>query len=399
MRYARAVPLVAVVVLTACTGTPPAAAPSTPAAPVPSASTPGGGPGSGSEWTATSTRGAAPAPAAAGGRLRLTREARVALPARMRVAGLALGGTRIAWSGCAPCAGAAQDPTDVFVADLPAGPARAVARSRFRWGSTRVVGFSGDVLVWLDGADVRDGGVPHAQWALRAVDLRSGASWTIADGGRAGDPPQTTVAFAGSGRVTWQLFDLATARGPVRTADLRTRTVRTLHTALPGRLRGVTSRGLVHTANDPAVRTVVPDAPVPVDAYLTPADGGAATALTTTHDVADAAAGADHVLWSTHQGTGETLWSVPVTGAGPTRLFSGPVLTFSAGRGFAAWTTRESDPVVQLGAGGRPLTLPDVPAEGGVLATDGDRLALLTVPARAAAGPATVMVVRVAPGR
>ncbi len=399
MRYAWAVPLAAAVVLAACTGTPPAPAPSTSAAAVPSASPPAGGPGSGGEWTATSTRGAAPSAAGGRVRLRVTREAGVALPARMRVAGLVLSGTRVAWSGCAPCAGAAQDPTDVFVADLPAGPPRSVARSRFRWGSTRVVGFSGDVLVWLDGADVRDGGVPHARWALRAVDLRSRASWTIADGGRADDPPQTTVAFAGAGRVTWQLFDLATARGPVRTADLRTRAVRTLHTDLPGLLRGVTSRGLVHTANDPAVRTVVPDAPVPVDAYLTPAGGGAAAALTTAHDVADAAVGQDTVLWSTHQGTGETLWSVPVTGAAPTRLFSGPVLTFAAGQGFAAWTTRESDPVVQLGAGGRPLTLPDVPAEGGVLATDGDRLALLTVPARGAAGPVTVLVVRVAPGR
>jgi hypothetical protein len=317
----------------------------------------------------------------------------------MRVAGLALAGSRVAWSGCAPCAGAAQDATDVYVADLPAGRPRPVARSRFRWGSTAVVGFSDQVLVWLDGADVRDGGVPHARWALRAIDLRTRGAWTIAEGGRPGEPPQTAVAFVGGGHVVWQLFDLASARGPVRVADLRTRVVRTVAPALPGRLRGVSVRGLVHTANDPGVPTVVPDAPVPLDAYLTPADGGPASPLTRGHDVVEAAVGADNVLWSTHQGAGETLWSVPVTGGAPTRLFTGPVLTFRAGRGFAAWTTREAEPVVQVGAGGRPLTLADVPAEGGVLAVDGDRLALLAVPARGAKAPTAIVVSRVGAGR
>jgi hypothetical protein len=398
VRGAWAVPVAAAVVLTGCTGTPPADPAPAVSTPTPSASVPAGGPGSGHEWAATRTQGAAPVtspPASTG--VRLAPVGRVALPTRMRVAGLALAGSRIAWSGCAPCAGAAQDATDVYVADLPAGRPRPVARTRFRWGSTAVVGFSGHVLVWLDGADLRDGGVPHTRWALRALDLRTGTGWTIASGGNPGDPAQTPVAFVSAGRVAWQLFDLASARGPVRVADLRTREVRTVNRALPGLLRGTASGALVHTANDPSVPTVVPDAPVPVDAYLTPAAGGPPSALTSGHDLADAAVGGGRLLWSTHHGDGETLWSVPLTGGPPTRLFTGPVLTFAAGRGFGAWTTRETEPVVQVGAGGRAVTLPDVPAAGGALAVDGDRLAILTVPSREATAPVTISLTRVLP--
>ena len=104
----------------------------------------------------------------------------------MRVTGLALGGSRLAWSGCLPCAGAAQDATEVYVADLPAGRPRAVARTEFRWGSTSVIGVSGDTLVWLDEADVRDGDALRSHWALRALDLRTRAPWTIAGGRPAG---------------------------------------------------------------------------------------------------------------------------------------------------------------------------------------------------------------------
>ena len=393
----------AAVVLAGCTGTPPPgpdqrATDPTSAAPTPSASTRAALPGPGREWAATSTRGSAPvAPAPAAGPLRLSPVARVALPARMRVVGLVLAGSRVAWSGCAPCAGAAHDASDVYVADLPSGRPRPVARTRFRWGSTAVVGLSGQVLVWLDGADVRDGAVPHTRWALRALDLGTGAGWTVAAGGSPTDPAQTPVAFVRDGRVVWQLFDLASARGPVREADLRTRHIRMLNRALPGLLRGTAPAGLVYLANDAGVPTVVPDAPVPVDAFLTPAAGGPPAALTKGHDVVAAAVAAGRLVWSTQPGDGETLWSVPLTGGAPTRLFTGPVLTFAAGQGFAAWATRENDSVVQAGSGSRVVTLPDVPAGGGVLAVDGDRLATLTVPSREAASPVTITVTRVAP--
>jgi hypothetical protein len=137
---------------------------------------------------------------------------------------------------------------------------------------------------------------------------------------------------------------------------------------------------------------VVPDAPVPADAYLLPAGGGNAVALTAGHDVADATADDERLLWSTPHGEGEALWSRPLGGGAQVLVFTGRVLGFAAGRGFATWTTGEGDPVVELGSGGPRVTLPDVPAAGGVLAADGDRLALLTVPDRGLSGPLTLVV-------
>jgi hypothetical protein len=313
----------------------------------------------------------------------------------MHVVDLTLEGSRLAWSGCLPCAATAHAPTDVYVADVPAGRPRSVARTTFRWGSTSVVGLTGKTLVWLDSAGVRDGAALRSRWALRALDLVSSASWTIVEGDRSDESPRQPVAFVHGGRVTWQLYDLVSASGPVSSADLRTHAVRTLSRRLPGLLRAVTARGLVYTANDPDARTVVPDAPVPADAYLLPAGGGDAVALTTGHDVAAAAADDERLLWSTPHGEGEALWSGAIPGGSPALLFTGPVLGFVAGRRFAAWTTRETAPVVQLGAGGSPVTLPDVPAQGGVLAADGDTLALLVVRGRGLSGPLTLVVSRV----
>ena len=237
--------LAAVLGLAACTGTPAGTEPDDPASPTTLLP--------GARYRRMPARGG-PASAAAGpgsGRdapeLGLTPQARIALPAGMRVAGLALGGSHLAWSGCLPCAGAAQDATEVYVADLPAGRPRAVARTEFRWGSTSVIGVSGDTLVWLDEADVRDGDALRSHWALRALDLRTRAPWTIAEGGRPGDPAREPVAFPRDGRVTWQLFDLPALGGPVSSADLGTRTVRAVTGQLPGLLRAVTARGLVYT--------------------------------------------------------------------------------------------------------------------------------------------------------
>lgn len=383
--------LAAALTLPGCTGAPATTgfdeAPGASATPSTTAPAPGA---TGRTSTAPPTlRAPAPLP-----RLSVAQVARTVLPTGMRVVGLTLAGSRLAWSGCLPCAGSARDAFDVYVADLPTGRLRSVARTRFRWGSTSVVGLTGDTLVWFDGADVRDGDSLRSRWALRALDLRSSASWTIAEG-RRGESPRQPVAFVNGGRVTWQLFDLAAASGPVSSADLRTHEVRTVTRRLPGRLRAVTARWLVYTAKDPDARTVVPDAPVPADAYLLPARGGAAVEFTTTHDVAEATADDDRLLWSTPHRDGEALWWGEIPRGAPALMFTGPVHSFVAGRAFAAWMTREAAPVVQLGNGGPPLALPDVPAEGGVLATDGDRLALLTVPDRGVSGPLTLVLTRV----
>jgi hypothetical protein len=315
----------------------------------------------------------------------------------MRVAGLALAGSRIAWSSCLPCAGTAQDATDVYVADLPAGRPRVVAHTRFRWGSTSVIGVTGNTLVWLDGADVRDGDVQRSRWALRALDLRTGASWTIVQGGRPGEPAQEPLVFTGDRRVTWQLFDPASLSGPVSSADLGTRgtrVVRAVTGSLPGLLRAVTPRGLVYTSYEPeGVRDA--DEPVLADAYLLPADGGRPSALTAAHQVTNALANDERLLWTTPHGGTQSLWSRAIGGGTPSVVFTGPVLCFVPGHGFAAWTTRESDPVVELGTGGAPLALPDVPAEGGMLAADGDTVAFLSVPDRGMSGPLTLVVLGV----
>jgi hypothetical protein len=333
-------------------------------------------------------------PAASAAELSLAPLARIPVPTGMRVGGLTLAGSRLAWSGCLPCAGAAQDATEVYVADLPAGRPRAVGRTQFRWGSASVIGVTGDTLVWLDAADVRDGDALRSHWALRALDLRTRASWTIAEGGRPGDPAQQPVAFTRDGRVTWQLFDVAALGGPVSSADLRTRAVRAVTGQLPGLLRAVTARGLVYTSYEAdGVRDA--DAPVLADAYLLPAGGGPASRLTADRQVTNAVASDERMLWTTPNGDNQTLWSRAVAGGTPSMVFTGPVLGFVPGRDFAAWTTRETDSVVELGNGGAPLALPDVPADGGVLAADGDRVALLTVPDRGVSGPLTLVVLRV----
>jgi len=382
--------LAAVLGLAACTGTPAGTEPDDPA----SATPPPRPDAADAPATGLASATAGPAPAGSAGVLGLAPQARIALPAGMRVAGLALGGSHLAWSGCLPCAGAAQDATEVYVADLPAGRPRAVARTEFRWGSTSVIGLSGDTLVWLDEADVRDGDALRSHWALRALDLRTRAPWTIAEGGRPGDPAREPVAFTRDGRVTWQLFDLPALGGPVSSADLGTRTVRAVTGQLPGLLRAVTARGLVYTSYEPdGVRDA--DAPVLADAYLLPAGGGRATALTAAHQVTNAVANDEQMLWTTPNGDNQTLWSRAITAGTPTLVFTGPVLSFVPGHDFAAWTTREADSVVEVGTGGAPLALPDVPAGGGVLAVDGDRVALLAVPDRGVPGPLTLVVVRV----
>jgi hypothetical protein len=252
----------------------------------------------------------------------------------------------------------------------------------------------GDTLVWLDAADVRDGETLRSRWALRALDLRSGASWNVAEGGRPGDPAREPVAFVAGGRVTWQLFDFPTGGGPVWSADPRASATRLVTRRLPGLLRAVTANGLVYTAShrDPGTEG---DELVPFDAYLLPAGSGEPTTMTTAHDVAEAAADDEQVLWSTAHGDDASLWARRVPGGAPVVVFRGPVIAFVPGRGFAAWATREADPVVEVGTGGPPLALPDVPARGGVLAADGDRLAFLTVPDRGVAGPLAVVVTRV----
>jgi hypothetical protein len=383
--------LAAALTLAGCTGT---AATTGPDEPLPASATPSTPARSQDATGGTSTAPPTLRPSTRLPRLDTAQQFRTVLPTGMRVVGLTLAGSRLAWSGCLPCAGTAQDATDVYVADLSSGRLRSVARTRFRWGSTSVVGLTGETLVWLDGADVRDGDSLRSRWALRALDLRSSASWTIAEG-RPGESPRQPVAFVRDGRVTWQLFDLVAGSGPVSSADVRTHKVRTVTRRLPGRLRAVTARWLVYTAKDPDAPTVVPDAPVPADAFLLPARGGDAVALTTTHDVADATAVDARLVWSTPHGNGEALWSGDRPGAPAALVFTGPVLSFVAGSGFVAWITREPAPVVQLGDGGPPLVLPDVPAEGGMLAADGDRLALVTVPDRGMSGPLTLVITRV----
>jgi hypothetical protein len=326
---------------------------------------------------------------------------RVDLPAGLHVGGLALAGDSVAWSGCRPCAGTARDTTEVYLARLGGRP-RVVARTRLG-GSTSVVGLDGRTLVWLDTAAVRAAPAGSPQWDLRALDLGSGRTWTVGRGGGPAGTHRTPVAFLRDGAVTWQVFDLVTSRGPVRSADLRTRRVSTVTPDLPGLLRGVAPRGLVLVAKDGEVRTVVPDAPVPADAYLVRTDArraapGPPLPLTDGHDVDDATVGPRDLVWWTRQGDGESVLARPVGGGPARRLFSGPVLGVAAGDGFAAWTTREPAPVAQVGAGGRVLTLPDVPSESGVLATDGRRVALVTVPRRGADGPLGIAVLAVARG-
>jgi hypothetical protein len=379
--------LAAVLVLAGCTGSGATRDLDDPATPMTPAFSGGAG--------VSAARGTTSARPPAGGRdLGVTPQARIRLPAGMHVVGLTLAGSRLAWSGCLPCAGTAQDATDVYVVDLPAGRVRSVARTRFRWGSTSVIGLVGDALVWLDAADVRDGEALRSRWALRALDLTSRRSWTIAEGGRPGDPAQEPFAFVAGARVTWQLYDAPTGGGPVSSADLRTHAVRLVSHRVPGLLRAVTASGLVYTASHRDARSEG-DELVPFDAYLLPARGGEATEVTTGHDVAEATADDERVVWSTAHGDAASLWSRSISGAGPVVLFPGPVVGFVAGRGFAAWTTREAEPVVEVGNGGTPLALPDVPADGGLLAADRDRLALLTVPDRGLSGPLGLVVTRV----
>ena len=324
--------------------------------------------------------------------LGLAPQARIALPAGMRVAGLALAGSHLAWSGCLPCAGAAQDATEVYVADLPAGRPRAVARTEFRWGSTSVIGVSGDTLVWLDEADVRDGDALRSHWALRALDLRTRAPGrSPREAGRV-TPNGSRSPSPGRPR------HLATVRparprrpGVVRRPRHPDRPRR--HRSLPGLLRAVTARGLVYTSYEPdGIRDA--DAPVLADAYLLPAGGGRATALTaptrsrTPSRTTSRCCGPRRTATTRRCGRGRSRRD-------PTLVFTGPVLSFVPGSDFAAWTTREADPVVEVGNGGAPLALPDVPAEGGVLTADGERVALLTVPDRGLSGPLTLVVLGV----
>jgi hypothetical protein len=191
------------------------------------------------------------------------------------------------------------------------------------------------------------------------------------------------MVSVGGATVTWQLYDLAAARGPVLAQDVDSSRRRVVVPDLPGQLRGVTPQGLVYTANDPAVPTVVPNAPVPYDMYLWPSDGRPLN-LTRGHLVGGAVATPDGVLWRV-VAAGESLVYARWPGGTPVRLFTGPVLAFGPGRGFGAWVTRESDPVVQLGTGGHEVTLPDAPpADGGKLAVDGDMMAFVGAPDRGA---------------
>ncbi|HYY10600.1 MAG TPA: hypothetical protein VE781_06645 [Kineosporiaceae bacterium] len=329
------------------------------------------------------------------------------LPAGQEVAGVALAGDTLAFSGCRPCGGAAHDAAALYLTRRGEVP-RVVARTGFRWGTTAVVGLDATALVWLDEADVRDAAGQAPRWALRALDRRSGRTWTVAEGGGGAGLPRTPVAFVHAGAVSWQVYDIVTSRGPVFSADLRTRRSRRLTADLPGLLRGVVDQGLVVVARRSPAPTVVPDGPAPADAYLVPAATAQLLALTSSHDVEDVSVSGQDVVWRTRPEDGESLWRGTTTGDAPRRLYGASVLTAAAGPGFGVWITREAAPVVQAGAGGRVVTLPDVPADGGGLAVDGTgprdaasealRVAVLTVPGRGVPGPLGVAVVEVRSG-
>ncbi len=346
--------------------------------------------GSGPAATATATPTGRGQPGRAQG-LQADAVARLPLPTGARLTGLALGRGRVAWSLCRACRG--QEPAAAEVRVAPAngsGSARVVARAA-AGRTAAVVGFAGDALVWLD-----VGPGPGEAWVLRLVDVRTGASRALDDGRGTGPGARTPLVSAGERTVTWQLYDLATGRGPVVAQDVAGGRSRVLVADLPGQLRGVTAQGLVYTANDPAVPTVVPNAPVPYDLYLWPPVGRPRN-LTRGHDIAGAVATTDGVVWRVADAT-ESLVYAAWPGGTPVRLIGRPVLAFGAGRGFGVWVTREADPIVQLGTGGGTVTLPDAPPlDGGKLAVDGDEVAF--VGSRDRGGPAWwLVVVRVVRG-
>ncbi len=389
-------------VLAACTQSPAPTAQdlTTPAAPATAAAT-ASSTRSASPGVPTSTgRGAAasatptPTGRAPGGRpqrLRVEALARLPLPAGVRLTGLALGPGRVAWSMCRACRG--QEPTaaEVRVAQTaPAGSARVVARAAA--GRTAVVvGLAGDALLWLD---VDPG--PGEPWVLRLVDVRTGVSRALDDGRGSGPGARTPLVSVGDRTVTWQLYDLAAGRGPVVAQDVGAGRSRVVVADLPGQLRGVTAQGLVYTANDPTIPTVVPNAPVPYDLYLRP-PAGRPRNLTRGHDIAGAVATTDGVLWRVADATDSLVYAA-WPGGTPVRLVGGPVFAFGAGRGFGVWVTREADPVVQVGTGSGRVTLADAPpSDGGKLAVDGDEVAF--VGARERGGPTwSLVVVRVVRG-
>jgi len=324
-------------------------------------------------------------------RVRTTAVARLPLPAGVRLTGLAVSQERVAWTACRSCRAPDAVATEVRVAAAPrAGAARVVARTSPGRTAT-VLGFAGDALIWLDvGAD------RGKSWALRLVDVRTGTTRSLAEGEASGPGAGPPVVSISGRTVTWQLYDLAAGRGPVLAQDVGGGRSRVVVPDLPGQLRGVTVQGLVYTANDPAVPTVVPNAPVPYDMYLW-SSAGRPRNLTRGHNIAEAVATADGVVWRV-VADAESLVYAPWPGGTPVRLVTGPVRAFGAGRGFGAWVTREEDAVVQLSTGGSLVTLPDAPPpDGGKLAVDSDLVAFVGAPDRG--GPSwSLVVVRVVSG-
>ena len=258
--------LAAVLGLAACTGTPAGTEPDDPGA-SPTATASPAQPAAPDAPAAVGPTSAAAGPAAAAPELRLTPQARIALPPGMR--GHRSGARRLApaWT---------RLPS---VRRCRAGRHRGLRRrpsrrppprgrpDRVQVGQHQRDRREREHVVWLDDADVRDGDALRSHWALRALDLRTRASWTIAEGGRPGDPAREPVAFLRDGRVTWQLFDLPALGGPVSSADLATRTLREVTGQLPGLLRAVTvARTGVHVVRagrDPRRRRARPRRRVP----------------------------------------------------------------------------------------------------------------------------------------
>ncbi len=383
----RPAPVLAALLLSACTFGSASPAPSTsdtPASGSPSAAASSGGPSGGSPsasgaGTATASPGAtaSPAPPRPPRRLRLTGTVRIPLRGQTYGRGLVLWGRYAAWVGCNGCQREFTEPTTLYVADLRTRAVRAVTTAP-RGGSVVPVGGSGSVLVY--GVATPRG--TATQWTLQTQDLAGTARTVLVRASRAnaGGPP--LVAVVGAGQVAWQTISPQPpggVRGPVTAVDLTTGVRRTLSPDLPGLLSGVTPAGVVFRGAQSAgnARGGVDDAMLLRPGRSEP------VVLSVTHDVRDLVADERTVVWQTADGPGAAVWAAPLDGRGAARqYYRGGTGDRAVGSGFLAVVTTGDFPVLLMYplAGGPMAAVGDIPGEFDALAAEGSRLAYLALP-------------------
>ncbi len=383
----RPAPVLAALLLSACTFGSASPAPSTsdtPASGSPSAAASGAGPSGGSPsasgaGTGTASPGAtaSPAPPRPPRRPRLTATVRIPLRGQTYGRGLVLWGRYAAWVGCNGCQRAFTEPRTLFVADLRTRAVRAVTTVPER-GSVVPLGGSGSVLVYAVAAP-RGTTTP---WTLQTLDLAGTARTVLFRVTRATAAGPPLVAVVGAGQVAWQTFGPASpgvARGPVTAVDLTSGARRTLSPDLPGLLSGVTGSGVVFRGAQSAGNA----GGGVDDAMLLRPGRREPVVLSVTHDVSDVLADDSTVVWQTADGPDAAVWAAPLDGRGATRQYHrGGTGDRAVGSGFLALVTAGDLPVLLIYplAGGPMAAVGDIPGEFDTLAAEGSRLAYLALP-------------------